>query len=43
MRLFGYKLTATAMIGIAIIIAFIILAVFAEFIAPLSLTPPKVE
>ena len=34
MRLFGYKLTTTAIIGMAIIFAFIILAIFAEVIAP---------
>lgn len=34
MRLFGYKLTATAIIGMAIIIAFVLVAIFAEFIAP---------
>lgn len=34
MRLFGYKLTATAILGMVIICFFIILAVFAEFIAP---------
>lgn len=34
MRLFGYKLTASAMIGMTIIMAFILIAIFAEFIAP---------
>lgn len=34
MRLFGYKLTATAIIGMAIIISFVLVAIFAEFIAP---------
>lgn len=34
MRLFGYKLTASALIGMAIILAFVLIAIFAEFIAP---------
>jgi peptide/nickel transport system permease protein len=34
MRLFGYKLTVTAILGMAIIVAFLLIAIFAEFIAP---------
>jgi len=34
MKIFGYKPSATAWIGMAIILAFLLIAIFADFIAP---------
>jgi peptide/nickel transport system permease protein len=36
MKIFGYKPTATAWIGLAIITLFVLIAIFADFIAPFS-------